>query len=164
MPGQNRKQYKLGRADAGQDLRLPSGNVCLVKRPGPEGLIKAGLLDSLDTLTALVQTEHIDSNDPKAMARAVQTMAADKGKLIDAITLMDKVVCHVVLQPPVAMPPGDGERDPEALYVDEVDEEDKAFIFNFVVGGTRDIETFRKERAELMGGIPAVQDVQLPAK
>lgn len=41
----------------------------------------------------------------------------------------------------------DEDRDEELLYADDVDIEDKQFIFQFVVGGSSDLEQFRREQA-----------------
>lgn len=184
MPGQSRKpKYGIGKATAQIELELPSGNTCLVIRPGVQGLIKYGILDSLDSLTGLVQTELIDPHDPKKMQAAVARMAERPEDLTTAMDLVDKVIAYVVQQPsvlrPIQMtvdgkpsldadgnevPLRDSERDPEALYVDDVDLEDKMFIFQFVVGGTRDIETFRAESANMLGGVPTIQNVSLPAE
>lgn len=163
MPGQTKK-YGLGRATNAIELDLPSGNTCLVIRPGVQGLIKHGLLDSLDTLTSLVQINHIDSKDPKAMAKAVNDFAQDPKKILEASRIIDQVLCYVVHEPKVLMPPeSDSERDPGSLYADEVDEEDKLFIFQYVVGGTRDIESFREQSKKLMDGIQPSEDVPLPS-
>jgi hypothetical protein len=166
MPGTPRKkQYGIGKADKTFELALPSGSICLVKRPGVEGLMKAGILDSLDSLTGLVQVEHIDTKDPKKMAQAVKALSERKGDLIKGLDLMNKAVCAVVVEPKVFMPPEDGEsRDEAKYYIDEVDEEDKSFIFQFVVGGTRDIEIFRQERQGLMGGLSAGANLPVPAE
>lgn len=160
MPGQSK--YSLGKSSARIELKLPSGHTCLVVRPGVQGLIKARLLDSLDQLTTIVQADHIDANNPKAMASAVSALSADPKRLLEAMELMDKVMCHVVVDPKVLMPPSEeDERDEDKLYADEVDEEDKMFIFQFVVGGTRDIATFRAESAKLLGRFPTSQDISL---
>lgn len=171
MPGQSRRsggnktKYGLGKASQRIELELPSGETCLVVRPGVQGLIGAGILDSLDTLTGLVQSELIDSKDPRNAQKAVKALAENPQDLLKAMDLVDKVVCYVVKAPEVLMPPADAsERDAEALYADEVDLDDKMFIFQFVVGGTRDIEQFRKESQELLGGVPAFQDVSLPTE
>ena len=37
-----------------EDLTVPSGQTCLVRRPGVQGLMEAGILHDLDTLTAEV--------------------------------------------------------------------------------------------------------------
>lgn len=170
MPGQTRRsggkpKYGLGKSAQQIELVLPSSETCLVIRPGVQGLIKAGILDNLDTLTGLVQTELIDSKDPRIKQQAVNALASRPGDLLKAMSLVDRVVCHVVKAPEVEMPPeSDSERDPETLYADDVDLDDKMFIFQFVVGGTRDIEQFRKQSEELLGGIPTVQNVSLPTE
>lgn len=182
MPGQsknNSKKYGLGRSNA-EELLLPSGNTCLVKRPGVQGLIKAGLLDDLDSLTAIVQVDHIDANDPKKMMEAVNKMAADPSRITDALEVVDKALCFAVVAPKVfrpirtdedgkpvlldgkEIPLEDDERIEGTIYSDEVDEEDKMFIFNFLVGGTRDVESFRAESKAMLGGVPAGQDVPMP--
>lgn len=183
MPGQSRKQkqYGFGRADT-TELLLPSGNTCLVKRPGVQGLIKAGLLDSLDSLTAIVQVDHIDANDPRKMAEAVNKMTADPSRITEALDVVDKALCFAVVAPKVfrpirtdeadkpilldgkEIPLEDEERDAERIYTDEVDEEDKMFVFQFLVGGTRDVETFRAESKAMLGGVPAGQDVPVPTE
>jgi len=39
------------------------------------------------------------------------------------------------------------ERDPKKMYVDELDMNDKMFLFNWVMGGSKDIERFRTQSA-----------------
>lgn len=39
-------------------------------------------------------------------------------------------------------------RRDDMLYVDEVPDDDKAFLFQLISGGTRDLETFRKQHEE----------------
>lgn len=57
----------------------------------------------------------------------------------------------------------DNERDHENIvYTDEVDLDDKTFIFNFVVGGSRDIATFREEFGDALATVPSIEDVELP--
>lgn len=45
------------------------------------------------------------------------------------------------------------ERNDDLLYVDDVDEEDKMFIFNYVVGGSADAERFRSEAAQRVAAL-----------
>lgn len=58
--------------------------------------------------------------------------------------------------------PGDAvpedDRDPDFLYAAEVDFMDKMFIFNYAVGGTRDLERFRQEYEQSVDSIHAVTD------
>jgi hypothetical protein len=46
-------------------------------------------------------------------------------------------------------------RDPNGLYVDMLDLNDKMFVFNWVMGGSKDIERFRDEQAALMAAASA---------
>ena len=157
------------------DLELPSGELCQVKRPGVQGLIKAGVLHSLDSLTAIVQQETIPKAEGKPI-KAVESIVNDPVKFTQMMTMVDKIVCHVVTQPtvlpsvhPVLDENGeqktdangekvfedipDDERDPEAVYVDYIDSIDKMFIMNFAVGGSSDLASFRAQTEALVGGV-----------
>lgn len=156
------------------DLEVPSGQLCQVRRPGIPGLVKAGVLDSLDALTGIVQTDHIErvkSGKGEIDKVDVAALAADKEKLLEALELSDKVVEYVVLQPSVLrpvvrdeagepvkpeVPLPEKDRVPGQVYTDMVDLMDKMFIFQFVVGGVRDLETFRKEFGEVVGDLETV--------
>jgi hypothetical protein len=92
------------------DLTMPSGQLAQVRRPGVTGLVKAGLLDSLDSLTGLVKTEHMDrvrTGEPtteKITAEDIQALSHDKDRLIAALDLMDRVAEYCVVQPFVQRP------------------------------------------------------------
>lgn len=114
MPGK-KKEYTLGKAGSTvelHDLTLPSGATCQARRPGAQGLIEAGLLDSFDELTSLVQTKHIEPNTPKGIAArdkiteddkeaATKALLADPEKLGTAFSLIDRLIAYVVTQPKV---------------------------------------------------------------
>lgn len=113
MPGQSRsKANKYAATQWGVeltiDLTCPSGQLCLVRRPGVTGLIRAGILDSLDALTGIVQTDHIErvksGKDPSITSEDIQALAQDKEALMAALDLADKVVEYVVLQPSALRP------------------------------------------------------------
>jgi hypothetical protein len=55
-------------------------------------------------------------------------------------------------------------RDGDLLYSDEVSLDDRIFIMNFAVGGTRDLETFHQEHEQSMASVAAEQNLELPAK
>jgi hypothetical protein len=168
-------KYTMGRNDPTFELELPSlrdpndpeseHNMCLARRPGVQGLIKIGVLDSLDSLTSLVKTEHFDRVD-KEMGHRVQAQQAmdllgRQSDLLKAMVLMDKIVSYCVIEPKVQMPPeDDGERDPEVLYTDQIDQDDKNFIMQWAVGGTRDLDSFRKESGGTMDAMAAIQGLQ----
>jgi hypothetical protein len=167
------------------DLELPSGELCQVRRPGVQGLIKAGVLHSLDSLTAIVQTETIPNSEGKPIPKdkSIDSVVKDPVKFGKMMEQTDKIVCYVVTQPKVHsnLRPvrqlvdeendlwedvtKDGEkvfeeipeeeRDPELVYVDYIDAIDKMFIMNFAVGGSADLVEFRAQTQASMGGVPA---------
>lgn len=163
------------------DLELPSGELCQVRRPGVQGLIKAGVLHSLDSLTSIVNAETIP-NAKGLPKQSVKSILQDPEKFQAMMDQVDKIVVYVVVQPDV-LPAivtqsmvgekfslddvgrdlTDEERDPEAIYVDYIDPQDKMFIMNFAVGGSRDLEKFRKDSEALVGGVSAGEDPQDPS-
>lgn len=140
-----------------EDLQTPSGQWCQVRRPGPQGLIEAGVIHSLDALTGIVQNDLIPSAEGKPKADVKKVMA-DPEALASMIHVADRVVCHVVLQPKVEMTPSDvTRRKPGVIYADMIDLTDKMFIMNYAMGGTRDLERFRQESEEAVGGLDTVE-------
>ena len=173
--------------EALMDLECPSGQLCQIRRPGVAGLVKAGVLDSIDSLSAIVSTDHIDrvekGKDPHVSAEEVRALASNKEGLLKALDLADKVAVYCVVQPPLTPVPlvrnpvtGEPELDDDMrpievpleerergrVYVDQVDLEDKMFILQFVVGGVTDVESFREGLAEVVGGVESQSEVSLP--
>lgn len=146
------------------ELTLPSGQVILTKRPGPQGLMEAGLLEALDTLSAIVDGELI----PKAEGQAPELkldpakLMQDPAKLESMLHMMNRIVAYVVIEPQVKMTPNDiTNREPGIVYTDQIDMDDKSFILQFAMGGTKDLETFRAQSAAAvgsMGALPAASD------
>lgn len=147
-------------------LDLPSGYTVQVKRPGVNGLVKAGILESLDSLTSIVQGETI----PKAEGKPevdVKKIMQDPEQLQAMLEMMDKIVCFVVVEPKLSLKPTvldaegknvedptdeqlDAMRSDEEQYVDLVDDEDKTYIMNFALGGAKDLATFRQATKEAL--------------
>lgn len=172
------------------DLEVPSGQLCLVRRPGPTGLMKAGILDDLDFLGAIVASEHIPRGEGRPPAEEspsskiqdqMRALMADQGNLLKAMDLMDRVIEYVVIEPKIIRPIQRGEdgkpilvdgkevalededREPGAVYSDFIDMEDKAFIFQFVAGGTADLATFREEYGKTVGELAAFAGLSNPS-
>lgn len=144
-----------------EDLTVPSGQTCLVRRPGLEGLIKAGVLRNIDSLSAIVGEEHIKKTKKGKPSQVnVDSVMKDPKALEDILHTVDKVVCHCVVKPEVFMTPNDITRRKQGVvYADMIDIMDKMHIFNFVVGGTRDLESFREGLDGSVGGVDALEDV-----
>lgn len=148
-------------ADALEDLEVPSGQLCLVRRPGLEGLLKAGVLHSLDSLTSLVQSQHINGASDSQVDNELALIMSDPMKMDAMLRIIDRVVCYVVVKPEVQMTPGDiTSRDTDVIYADMVDLTDKMFILNYAVGGTRDLERFRGELSGRMGHMATGESVR----
>jgi len=121
-------------------LTVPSGNTCLVKPIGLAAFMKKGVIPN--GLIPLIQDSIKKGGVPEDVN--IESILEDEGKLQQILELADSICVDAVLDPKVAPAPAEGEdRDPNVLYVDEVDFNDKMFIFNFVVGGTADLEQFR---------------------
>lgn len=164
------KSYSMG-ASKPHELKLPSvdeegeHNVCLVRRPGPQGLVKMGILDSLDTLTQLVAAKIGDIETGGSSApdpEAIRALSQNAKGLENALDLIDRIVVGVVVEPKVHPIPVEDpktgeipEREDSCLYIDDVDLEDRMFIMNFAVGGSADWESFRSESAANVARVEA---------
>jgi len=152
-----------GHKNDGELIELPSGAVVRAMRPGVQGLVQAGILESLDALTGIVQSETI----PKAEGKReidVSSVLKDSSRLGEMMEMLDRVTLHVVTEPkiyPAPVVPEDAEeganaedfRQDNRAYIDLIDPDDKTFIMNFAFGGTRDLSTFREETETVMAGV-----------
>lgn len=148
----------------GEDLTMPSGQLALVRRPGAQNLVAAGIIHSMDSLTAIAEglIEKAEGGKQKVDAAAVMK---NPEKIVEMLHVIDKVVCHVVIKPTVTMTPNDRTARKEGvIYADMIDLEDKMFIFNYAVGGTRDVERFRLESSELVGDVGALTEATMPTE
>lgn len=145
----------------GEDLELPSGNVALVKRPGITKFISEGCVP--DPLMGVV--DRAVKRGKGLPLQEQQAILKDPEKIRAMEEMMDKVLCLVVVEPKVVMGTDDegneipeSERSEDVIYADEVDMDDKVFIFNFAVGGTRDLARFRREHGAALGSLRAVHE------
>jgi hypothetical protein len=186
-----KKKYGIGGGGAHGptvDLELPSlnengeHNVCLVRRIGVQGLIKMNVLDSFDTLTNLVSGKIAEITSGDMNAGNLKTIAEASPELKQVLVLLDRITLATVVEPKVyPVPEGESEseivnaegrpvgvlvtgRNPDRLYVDDVDLEDKLFIMQFVVGGSADLSEFRGATSAVVGGVEDVEDVRLPTE
>jgi len=171
--GSDANKYAATSWDSGigklEDLRCPSGQLCLIRRVGPQGLMEAGILENVDTLTAMIQKMITKSQGKKPQDR--KRKGAQDNEITDAdvvellkrpedlaeiMGVVNKAVIHCVVEPKLYNPPEDPkERVEGQVYIDQVDLNDRMFIFNYVVGGTRDLETFREQSEASVGSVEA---------
>jgi hypothetical protein len=146
-----------------EDLVVPSGQTCLVRRPGMEGLIKAGVLHNVDSLSQIVNEKHLKRVNGEGASPEIDmsSLMNDQEGLDEVMVVVDKVICHCVVKPEIHRTPNDVTRRQQGVvYTDMIDLLDKMHIFNFVVGGTRDLERFRGGLESLVGGVEAGEGVQ----
>lgn len=159
------KAWKQG--NSGKPLEVPSGNTALVRAPGMQVFMANGMIPN--SLMAIVK-EAIETGKPPKM----DSLEINEETLAEFAKLIDDVTVYCVVEPPVHPIPETtlnpetgqevvGERDDDLLYVDEVDMEDKVFIFQFAVGGTRDLAKFRKEQNASLAALPASEGVESQA-
>ena len=146
---------------------LPSGLVVRIFNPG-------GL-----------QVFLADGNIPNSLMTIVK-QAIDKGKTPDVKdflseegdisaemlegmeAMLNNVAVKVIVEPKILPKPENPEdRLDTQLYADEIPQDDKMFLLQWVSGGTRDLEEFRKKLDENVGVVAkssnAVRDAQLTA-
>ncbi len=140
----------------GVKLRLPSGKVCLAFNPGIHVFLERGMIPN--SLMPIVQQA---IKEGKGLdAKKSQALAEDSAVLQDVMSLVNGIFLTVVVQPKVySIPEDEEERNTERLYIDEVDLDDRLFIMQWVVGGTRDLERFRDEQAAALGNLSAGETV-----
>lgn len=136
-------------------LELPSGAFMKCKRVELTSFLKTGnipnaLLKIVND--ALKSGEEID----------LENLSDDSGNVDiemvkDMYTMMDQIVIDIALEPEVLpVPDNEADRSDEQLYVDELEDQDKFFLFRWSSGGTADLETFREESS---GGLAAMEEV-----
>lgn len=170
----------ISRTSGDEVVTLPSGNRARVRRSGPEAFLEQGLIP--DPLTATIE-KSIRSKKGLRPEKQVDIMD-DPVKLGALVEMLDRTCCYAVVEPHVEMPPTCTEcdeldtprapwhkdesherhhkfverpREPGVLYADRVDMDDKMFILNFTLGGTRDLERFRRELGVGVAGLGSLQ-------
>lgn len=177
MTAKTRKPTKASSASewkkkaAGQLVDLPSGLTMRIRKIGMQTLMSTGIMPN--SLMGIVQSS-LDKGKgrPGMDEAAVMELIGDEKKVREIGEFMDKMVIAVAMEPkihPLPVLAGgveavDGERDENLVYVDEVAEEDKMFLFQVVTGGTTDVESFREELGTTMADIRGREDVELPAE
>jgi len=141
------------KATEGTLIRVPSGNTALIRTPGIEIFLTEGIIPN--PLMPLVKSFMSAAGSPTAK-EDLEGLANDPEKINQMMALADVIVIYCCLDPVVhekpydengvLIPIGNPRRDPDALYVDEVDVNDKLFVMNYAIGGSEFGEKFRDEK------------------
>lgn len=162
------------KARQGTDLPVPSGNVALVRNPGMRQFLETGVIPN--ELMDIVE-KALKRGEAPDFAKVAQD---DPKKTKAVLDMIDNVVRTTVIQPVVWPVPSAEEceknlqeypdscdergRLEDRLYVDEVDFEDRLYIFQWVSGGTRDLEQFRSELRATLADLPGGDEVRNAAE
>lgn len=158
--------------EEGVKLLLPSGKVCLARNPGMDLFIEQGMVPN--RLLPLVQEAIREGRG--LPPKQVEEISEDLDGIADVVLFANRVLCHCVLEPEVEMPPvwtdedrhnglchdrqvgapAKRKRQKGVLYADMVDLDDRLFILQWCVGGTKDLERFRQEQAAVVEDVLAV--------
>lgn len=160
-------------------LTLPSGNKAKVKRPGLEAMIAGG--DIPDSLLGIAQGA-IDKGQGKRPDqvlddKAAAEIAVDPSKWTEMLDSVERIVAKVVVEPKVEYskrPVEEGsdemetipeeDRFEDVLYTDEIELDDKFFVFDFACGDSADLERFRQEHSGSVERILNGGEVQQPSE
>ena len=186
------KKYGIGkRGGESFETNLPSGETCLQRALGMEDLLDLGISDELDSLSGIVQVEHIQrvSGKRDKVAAAAQTMAGldpstpegrtallnllkDKERWEKLVSFVNRITVRAVIAPVVydsqVYPPGTSINIVEgSLDVHDVDLQDKLAIMNAALTklqkGVVNAEPFREERPDDVADVRNGADVLRPA-
>lgn len=146
-------------------VEMPSGNLMRVRRIGLQALIKMGTLPNSLMAIADRAVGKGKQKPQEVSNEELVDLLKDRKKVEEIGRFMDQVTILCAYEPKVEpLPPEGVERDDDVLYVDEVDEEDKMFLFQVVTGGTTDVEAFRREHGSTMADIRGRENVELPSE
>lgn len=156
----------------GQLIELPSGKVVRVIMPGMQAFLRADIIPN-ELMPIVLRA--IDEQKPMSQSEA-EELQQDPGMLLKLSDAFDKIFAFCVIEPKFELAPtaedvekwnaehpdeqvrGEAElRVDGTLYTDRVHMDDKSFVFNVAVGGTRDLEEFRRESAAQVAAIQAGQ-------
>lgn len=166
----------------GQTLPLPSGLVVKAKRVELQTMVLQGSVPNplMETVSAALEKGQ--------KADIAKMVGVDEGKIDldtvrDMYEMVNAVVMESVLEPKVHPQPVQADvdewnakhpdeqvdtpedlRDDDLLYIDEFDDTDKMFMFQWASGGTSDLEQFRRESESDMASLAEIQGAQAAAK
>ena len=157
-------------------IELPSGLIVRWKNPGGmraflnNGTIPNSLLPIIER--ALNKKQGVDEQE-------MLDLIKDADKVAEMMKMYDNVVLQCIKEPKLYPVPTEADveknniehpdapvDDPEdlryddRLYVDELPDDDKMYLFQLVSGGVKDLETFRKQQQINVGSLARVSGVE----
>lgn len=159
-------QWKTAKPKATQ---LPSGKYMIYKRVGLEVFLQMGMLPN--SLMGFAQRAVEKGRGQEMTPGEITELMGDTAKILEITTFIDKAVCFVSIDPKVQpLPLNDSgevdetQRRDDLVYIDEIELEDKMFIWQSVTGGTNQVATFRTDAAAVLDSVHRGEDLELPAE
>ena len=136
-------------------LELPSGITIKVRNPGGmSAFMTNGTIPN--SLMGVIQKSVAAGTTPSA-EEILPEGGVDQKFIIELSGMLNNILVMCAVEPVVQpVPEDEADRDDELLYADEFPEEDKMFIFQWVSGGTKDLESFRQQYAANVDAMGAV--------
>lgn len=147
----------------GSLLTLPSGLSMTCRRVELRTFLKQGSVPN--DLMPIIDQALNKGKEVKVEDMISKDGGIDLDMVDDMYSMVDAVVCQVSVEPPVhPVPDDEDDRDDGLLYVDEVDDEDKMFLFQWAVGGTADLAQFRRGLEADLGSLAEGAGGKRPTK
>ena len=163
-------------------IELPSGLVVRYKNPGGIQAFLGGESGVPNALLTTVQKtlKKGKGGAPVDSPENQSALAKDPDTMKQMLELMDRATAKAIVEPQVHLTPTlaeleaynesvdaeedllhslDDLKDPELLYIDEIPDNDKQFIFGLITGGVKDLQDFRS-RTE--GDVGSLADGEKP--
>lgn len=134
-------------------IELPSGLVVKVRNPGGlQAFMSSGIIPN--SLMLIIQAGIKSGKAPEAGDILDDEGGMNPEMLADMNIMVDQLAMKTIIEPRIHPAPEDeDDRLDDQLYVDELPSDDKQFIFQWIAGGTKDLERFRET---LAGNVDAV--------
>lgn len=148
----------------GTIISLPSGLAMKVRRVDIQAFLQRGEIPNslLPLVTeALKQGQEVD---PSSLITN-EDGEADMTKVSEIIELMKEIAIESSLDPKLHhVPENDDDREDDLLYIDDIDETDLSFLYQYAMGGTADLEQFREELESDVASLAQMQGHRSKAK
>jgi hypothetical protein len=149
---------------APEPIELPSGKFISLSNASLSSFVVTGQIPNslMSVITGAVNTKK--GKGKQTEQETMDQILENPKALEDMFRAVDIYVCGIALDPQIHMVPENEDRDPDLLYIDEIEQADKMYIFQRGIGGTTDLETFRREFAAGVDLVQSGEDVELPPK
>lgn len=136
---------------SGKLIELPSGAWVKAKGVDLTSFVKEGKIPN--ALLGIIN-DALKSGEEMSMESLQEDGDLDLDTIRDMYEMIDAIVMKIVLDPVIhPVPDNEADRSEELLYLDEFEDEDKLYLFNWSQGAVTDLESFRKEQRDGMASL-----------